>query len=76
LCVSVNQANARLIAAAPELLAELRNLRRAYVSLLEGGRDRILELGGDCDPVSVMEASTPCLRNADAAIAKATEAAP
>lgn len=68
--------NLRVIAAAPDLLSELRKMRRAYVSLLEGGRDRILELGGDCDPVDVMEASNPSLLSADAAIAIATGATP
>lgn len=31
--------------------AALINLHRAYVRLLENGRDRILMLGGECDPV-------------------------
>ena len=53
-----------------ELLAALKNLRRAYVNLLESGRDRILLLGGQCDPVDVMEASDPNLRDSRAALAK------
>ncbi|WP_054908777.1 hypothetical protein [Pseudomonas sp. NBRC 111135] len=65
-------ANAKLIAAAPELLAELKNLHRAYVNLLEAGRDRIVALGGDCYPVDRMEQDDPHLRAAKAAIAKAT----
>ena len=69
-------ANARLIAAAPELLDELRKLRRAYVNLLEGGRDRILQLGGDCDPLDAMASSDPYLRSAAAAIDKVTKATP
>lgn len=68
--------NLRVIAAAPDLLSELRKMRRAYVNLLEGGCDRILALGGDCDPVDVMEASNPSLLSADAAIAKATGGTP
>lgn len=56
-----------------ELLEALKNLRRSYVSLLDGGRDRILELGGDCDPVDVMLAANPNIRDADAAIARATK---
>lgn len=38
-----------------ELLAALKKLNRAYVQLLENGRDRILSLGGECDPVDYME---------------------
>lgn len=64
-------ANARLIAAAPDLISELKNLRRAYVNLLESGRDRILLLGGQCDDVATMEAADPNLRKTDAAIKKA-----
>ena len=65
------KANARLIVSAPELLAELKSLRLAYVNLLEIGRDRILGLGGTCDPVDVMEAGDPALKSASAIIAKA-----
>ncbi len=38
-------------------LAEFKALYRAYVHLLESGRDRIIDLGGTCDPVDVMEAN-------------------
>ena len=70
------EANARLIAAAPDLLAELKRLSLAYVGLLESGRDRIIFLGGQCDPVDVMEAGDPSLKSAKAAIAKAEGRAP
>jgi hypothetical protein len=36
-------------------------LYRAYVSLLEAGAERIRFLGGDCDPVDVMEDGDPAL---------------
>lgn len=65
-------ADARLIAATPELLQELKNLYKAYVNLLCNARDRIVFLGGDCDPVDVMEANDPSLRDTRAIIAKAT----
>jgi len=68
---AVANANARLIAAAPELLAELKRLSLAYVSLMKTGRDRIVALGGDCDPVDVMERGNPWLRSAKEVIAKA-----
>lgn len=38
-------------------LADFKALYRAYVRLLESGRDRIRDLGGSCDPVDVMEAN-------------------
>lgn len=58
-----------------ELLEALKNMRRAYVNLMESGRDRIIFLGGECDPLDVMEAGDPNLRTSAAAIAKATGAA-
>ena len=36
-------------------LEPLRRLYMAYVRLLESGRDRIIDLGGTCDPVDQME---------------------
>ena len=65
-------ANARLIAAAPDMLDELKNLRRAYVNLLESGRDRIVFLGGQCDPILTMVENDPHLKSSEAVIAKAT----
>ena len=53
-----------------ELLAALKDMDRAYMNLLENGRDRILFLGGDCDDIPVMEARDPYLRHAPAAISK------
>ncbi|KOQ76096.1 hypothetical protein ABW45_12385 [Stenotrophomonas maltophilia] len=38
-------------------LGDFKALYRAYVCLLESGRDRIRDLGGTCDPVDVMEAN-------------------
>lgn len=55
------------------LRAALINLIRGYVNLLEIGRDRIVELGGQCDPVDQMEASDPYLLDARAALAQAKE---
>jgi hypothetical protein len=51
-----------------------QRLIRAYVSLLESGHDRIIYLGGKCDPVDQMEASDPALREAKAAITQAKQA--
>jgi len=47
----------------------LAALIRAYVNLLETGRDRIIAAGGDCDSVENMERSDPHLRAARAALA-------
>lgn len=61
----------RFVAVAPALLDQLKAMNRAYVNLLETGRDRILQHGGTCDPVDVMEASDPFLHASKATIAKA-----
>ena len=42
----------------------LRSLYRAYVSLLETGRELIVMRGGTCDSVDVMEKGDPALREA------------
>jgi len=55
---------------AAKLATELRDLIKHYVNLLEIGRDRIVELGGDCDPVDVMERSDPHLVVARRALAE------
>lgn len=57
-----------------QTLSELKNMVRAYVRLLEAGKDRIESLGGDCDPVDRMEAGDSNLRTAKAAIAAAEAA--
>lgn len=64
-------ADGPMLAAAPDLYEALNKLQHAYVNLMEIGRDRIRSLGGDCDPVDVMEAGDPTLKIARAALAKA-----
>lgn len=54
-----------------QLLDALKMLSHKYVCLLEGGRDRIIQLGGDCDPVDVMERDDPYLKQCREAIAAA-----
>jgi hypothetical protein len=46
------------------LQSALKALDRAYVNLIEAARDRIVSLGGTCDPVDVMERADPALRAA------------
>ena len=53
-----------------ELVEAFGKLYKKYVNLLESGRDRILDLGGSCDPVDVMEMSDPELRDARTALSK------
>jgi len=43
------------------LLKALKYLARHYVGQLENARDRIVSLGGQCDPVDVMERGDPHL---------------
>jgi hypothetical protein len=47
-----------------EAETELKKLMLAYVNLMENGHDRIVSLGGSCDPVDVMEKGDPYLRRA------------
>lgn len=51
-----------------ELEKALKDLIRAYVNLLEIGRDRITSLGGTCDTVEKMETGDPWLIAAKAAL--------
>ena len=53
------------------LLEALKELRKGYVNLLEIGRDRIVDMGGECDPVDVMESKDPYLKQAKQAIKQA-----
>ena len=46
----------------------LKQMVKAYIRLLEAGRDVILQHGGQCDSVEKMEASDPNLRDARKAL--------
>jgi hypothetical protein len=48
----------------------LTELKRAYVRMLEAGRDLLIDAGGACDLVDVMEKSDPALIAACAALAQ------
>lgn len=48
-------------AAIAELIADHRAMYRAYVRMLESARDLIIDFGGSCDPVDVMELGDPAL---------------
>ena len=52
-----------------KLVEALESLIKGYVRLLEAGMVRITSLGGECDPVPVMEQNDPWLRDANAALA-------
>lgn len=56
-----------------EAATALKRLILAYVSLMETGYRRIIDLGGSCDPVEVMEAGDPSLIEARAALAALKE---
>ncbi|HEV2540245.1 MAG TPA: hypothetical protein VGU03_11110 [Frateuria sp.] len=53
-----------------------RDLYRAYVRVLEAGRDRITSLGGDCDSVEDMERTDPSLIVARRTLLAAAPSAP
>ena len=53
------------------LQSELLTLYQGYVNQLESGRDKIIALGGDCDPVDVMERNDPWLISARKVLASA-----
>lgn len=53
-----------------QLVEALESLIKGYVNLLEAGVDQITSLGGDCDPVSIMEQNVQWLRDARAAYHK------
>lgn len=55
---ATNAAQAEQLA---NLESALRRLYRGYVNTVENGRSRIIDLGGECDPVDVMEQSDPLL---------------
>lgn len=59
-----------------DLLLALRETYRAYVNVLEVGRDRIMDLGGDCDTVERMEENDPQLRKLRDLFATAAQSAP
>ena len=42
----------------------LRALSRAYVALMDNARERIVQAGGECDSLEVMERGDPYLRKA------------
>lgn len=50
------------------LRTALQDLDNAYMSQMRAGYDRIIDLGGDCDPVEVMERGNPYLRQAREAL--------
>lgn len=53
-----------------ELLSELKAMAKAYVNLMESGKDRIESLGGDCDEVAYMAAHDANLVHACSVIGK------
>lgn len=51
------------------LESALKSMVSGYMRLLQSGYDRITDLGGDCDPVDVMERDDTYLREARATLA-------
>ncbi|GAA0260344.1 hypothetical protein [Rhodanobacter caeni] len=60
----------RVHAAVAELIKDHKALYKHYVSTLESARDKIIDLGGDCDPVDRMEQSDPVLAQSRAILAR------
>ena len=63
-------------AEAERLRAALKDLYAGYVRTIEIGRERIVELGGDCDPVDRMVSGDPTLIAARAALLAAVKEPP
>lgn len=69
----IDRNTAATVAATFDLYDALARLERAYASALHVGYERILALGGDCDPPEMMERGDSALISARAALAKAEE---
>lgn len=67
-CAHIARFDPPTVAAMIGCIEALKALDRAYVCLMEAGRDRILALGGECDPADTMERSDPNLYAARLAV--------
>lgn len=69
ICHAINSHD-ELVEMNKELLSELKAMAKAYVNLMESGKDRIESLGGDCDEVAYMAAHDANLVHACSVIGK------